>query len=277
MSSTEMVFASFSALVALAAMAIPLWRSRQRHAVRWVRLRPKSMLDVAEEVAAALEITYEGRPIQNLTQYQFIVHNTGFAPLDRQAISKPLTWHAPGKIVAAWQVASDPPVELSLDFENQRLTIEWELFNQRCKALVKVLCENVPDPGSDCVEGQIRDVPKIEEKGFDWVSEEETAQRIRTNIESQQGLSRTFLRLFATGSGMRTLRTVFSVYLVVAVVGPINAVMYEMNAQTISFVAGNLAVSSIGLLLFLKFRNPYIKLLRRKESGSMYEVPQKSE
>ena len=261
------ILALVSALAALATLAIQLWRSRHRHALRWVSLRPKSMLDVAEEVAASLVITYDGRPVENLTEFQFILHNSGHAPLDGTAIDRPVTWHAPGKIVGAWKTASDPPVELSLTVEDQQLEVRWSLFNQRCKALIKVLCENVSHPKTGRIEGQIRSVPTIEEKEFRSVSEEETIQRMKANAESRTGLSRMVGRALATKLGVRVARYFFGIYVSAFVLFSLNAVMFEMTAQWLPIVAGNVTVLAIVFLLALALRNPYAKLMRIHEAG----------
>ena len=221
------------------------------------------MLEIDEEVAGSLEITYGGRPINGLTQYQFIVHNTGFARLDKEAIIRPLTWHAPGNIVAAWTAVSDPPVELSFTVSDRRVEIEWPLFNQRCKALIKVLCENVSNPENDRLEGQIKDVPEIAETEARWVSEDEKIQRMKANLESQNRVSRMFGRVFATKWGMRITRWLSVTYMVIFLgFVPVNILLSEVGAQAFSFLAWNVVTGAIVILIALRVRNPYVNLMR---------------
>ena len=264
MSIVEIVIASISLFVALATVAIPLWRSRQRHALRWVYLRPKSMLDIADEVADSLKIEFDGRTIKDLTKFQFILHNTGFSPLDSEAISKPLTWHAPSKILAAWEPASDPPVELSLEFNEQQLEVRWSLFNQRCKGLITVLCENTSDLGGGRLEGQIRDVPKIEQKQYKWMSEEEKIQLLRANMELQGKLSSILGKIFYRKWIFRSMQYFWSIYGLLIVFAPLTIILSE---RTSLFVAVVVDIALLGLLFSLlrMFRNPYSKLMQNLE------------
>ena len=265
MSFLDTLFGSLSTLATLVTIVVSLWRLRRRHALRWVRFPPESMLKVADDVAKSVAITYDGRPVENLRKYRFILHNTGTAPLDTEAIDTPLTWHAPGRIVAAWRGASDPPVELSLTCDNRQLVIGWSLFNQRCKALIEVLCENVTHPLDSQLAGQIRGVPKVEEKEFDWPRGEAAIRRIRANVELQRGLYRLAGRIIATKYGIRIVPHVPAAYMIGAGLWILNMVLLQAEAHEFVLVSGNVAAIAIAAFLIQTLRNPYVRLLRRHE------------
>ena len=155
-----------SVVIAILALAVPLWRSRQKYALRWGRIRPKSMMDIADEIASDVTISFKGRQIENLTRFQFVLHNAGFTALDGQSLVTPLSWEGPGSILSARVVETDPPVELILSVDANRLEIRWRLFNQKCKALIEVLCEGGSEEERGHLTGQIRNIPKVEEKGL---------------------------------------------------------------------------------------------------------------
>ena len=183
MSLIEFVFAGISAIIGIAAVAIPLWRSRQRCGLRWAYLPPTPMLDVADEVASRLVITYDGEAVDSLIRHQFILHNTGFTPLEATDIDIPLTWYAPGNILDKRVEITDPPVDLTLDVENNKeLKVSWTLFNQRCKALITVLCVGDADTGCGQVRGSIKNVPKIEQKAIRWDDPEQRIREMRDNV-----------------------------------------------------------------------------------------------
>ena len=152
-----------------------LLSSRYRYGLRWVYLPPRSMLEIAEEITSDLSISFKGSYISNLTQYQFILHNVGYAALKDTAIVTPLEWTSPGRILSYRVVGTDPPVELELkddvitrppkDQEKEYcLQISWLLLNQRCKAFIEVLCEGNPSEPQGRIKGQIENVPRIKEK-----------------------------------------------------------------------------------------------------------------
>ncbi len=140
MTGLEIFFSVVSTLIGIAAIAAPLWGSWRRYALRWAHVAPpKSMLDVAPEVATSIKITYKDEEVDNLTRYLFVLHNTGFTPLEKKHIVKRLTWRAPGAIKALRVEASEPRVDLELEDDGRELMISWELFNHRCKALIRTL------------------------------------------------------------------------------------------------------------------------------------------
>ena len=237
MSTSEITLALIAILISLAAIAVPLWRSMQRHGLCWAHLRPKSMLDIAEEVKSSLTIYYDDQPINNLTQYLFILHNTGFAPLDQGAIVQPLTWQAPGKILSARVIETGPDVKLSLNPRGQQLSISWSLFNQRCKALIEVLCEGNPNTGVGQIIGQITNVPIIKQKEVKWVGEE---KKILDKI----------------------FQWIIEVYLVLAGLLILLSVVSYFIENSILIAVIVFVVTAFFVSLFLMRRNPYTKLLR---------------
>ena len=267
MDVTEIVLRLLPALIALFGLAIPVWRSRKQHALRCVHLSPKSMLDVAEEVSQRVQITYAGLQVKNLTLYQFILHNTGLKLLDADSISTPLTWTAPGKVMAAWAAESDPHVELSTQVEDQRVEVRWDLFNQRCKALVKVLCANVSGPTTGTLKAQIRGIPKIEERKIRWVSENELVEQMTQNLDSKNRLSALLSRPLATRGGVRAARYFLAVYVIVAGLFFLNNLLLILEVSRLSFVSWNVAFAFAALAIALRIRNPYAKLMRLHEDN----------
>ena len=160
------------------------WLSRPTHALRWIILPPQSMLEVADEISGRLSTTFDGQTVRGLTKFTFILHNSGREPIDNQMIFQPITWSAPGRILSARIVASLPPVNLSIKHSDRKMELSWHLFNQRCKALIEVICESKVSEDSEGVsvreiEGQIRNVPEIKAKHLRPFDEMEARRRIR--------------------------------------------------------------------------------------------------
>ncbi len=88
MSTSEVLINILLIVIGLAPYAVSLWR--QRYSLCWAHLPPESMLYIAEELETSLSISYKDQPINNLTQYLFILHNTGSKPLGQNAIVRPL-------------------------------------------------------------------------------------------------------------------------------------------------------------------------------------------
>ena len=271
MSIPEIFFSVVSVLVGIAAIVVPLWGSWRRYALRWTHVAPpKSMLDVAPEVATSLKITYKGKVVDNLTRYLFVLHNTGFAPLEKEHIVERLTWRAPGAIKAHRVEASEPRVELELEDGGQELRISWELFNQRCKALISVLCEGGASTQVCAPTAQIRHIPKIEHREFRWHDEVETLRRIWANWEAQNGKFGRILARFMWNSWMLKVgRVIVNLYAVVFYLAIPTMIATAFGAELLVIVAVDFAVAALGLLVFLKFRNPYAKLLRAARDSQL--------
>ena len=248
----------------IVAVVVPLWRSRQRYGLRWAHLPPRSMLDIAEErIAANIAIYYKESRISNLTQYQFILHNIGYTPLKNSAIVKPFEWVAPGPIVSFRVVDTGPPVILSLKItQENRLQITWELFNQRCKALIEVLCESNPSESEGEVDGQIENVPQIEEKQVYYVDDDERIRQIQKNRRNQGALERLIPSITNRGL-LRVTRWIMYPYLVFAVIWFVVTVLTELGAQQIVVAIACSAIVILAGSLFLAFRNPYATFIRR--------------
>ena len=244
------------AILLTSGIVITFWRSRRRYNLLWAYSEPKSMLDIAEQVATSLMIYYNDQQINNLTQYLFILHNTGFAPLDKKAIVEPVTWQAPGKIFSARVVETDPPVELILDYSDQQLQVSWLLFNQRCKALIEVLCEGDANAEVSQVRAQITSVPIIKQKKARGVSEEETPNYI--SIISLISL--------CAWIGIHSVASEWPDMLSVAL--DIPAIEGSEILRLFFSLLLSVFVGWVSFLLF--FRNPYAKLLQsiKNQSGS---------
>ena len=140
------------------------------------------MMEIADEVSESLKITFEGQPIDDLTKFTFILHNSGFSALDKESIVSALKWTGPGTVLAARSIATDPPVELDINHSDKHVEIRWSLFNQHCKALIEVLCAHGPGPDRGTISGQIRNVPRIDTKEISYFDEEQARKQIRANI-----------------------------------------------------------------------------------------------
>ena len=102
----------------------------------------QSMMEIAEDIAPAISISYNGRKVNNLLRFQFVLHNIGSNTLEKNV--QPLVWEAPGEIVKDPQVLeTDPCVDLDLQRtkDSRSITIKWEFFNQGCKAVIEVICK----------------------------------------------------------------------------------------------------------------------------------------
>ena len=264
MSTTEFTLTLITTIVTCGSLVFSIWRYRPRHGLRWGYLPPKSMLDIAEQVAKSLKISYNEQQINNLTRYLFILHNTGLDPLDRDAIVETLKWQAPdkSKILSADIVKSDPPVKLEIKHSEQYLKVSWELFNQRCKALIEVLCTGDANTGVGQVKGQITNVPIIKQKEISWIDEEEVIQKMKTNLELQNVFSRFVGRVFARRWFLKTLRLIQGIYLVGICVGTPVLVMLAFEVAWPLILAIGLLIVVLIFSLFFMYRNPYTKFLK---------------
>ena len=273
MSVLNLVFSAVSVIVGILAIAIPIWRSRQRYALRWTSLPPKSMMEIADQIATAVSIAYEGRSVSNLIRYEFILHNCGFAPLDQDGIVEPVTWRGIGPILSAKVIATEPPVDLQLMNDGTMLKITWILFNQRCKAVIEVLCEestarrsSADERGS--ISGQIRNIPEIEEKQIWWRHEDEILRQIQSNLAMQAPSVRIIGKLFANKWLLRVSTWVFYGYLVVAAAMFVWLIFANFNAPPILSAAAIFAVVAITVSLLYRFlRNPYASILRKTRTN----------
>ena len=258
----------FVGTLGIVAVVVPLWRSRQRYGLRWAHLPPRSMLDIAEErIAANIAIYYKERRISNLTQYQFILHNIGYTPLKDSAIVKPFEWVAPGPIVSFRVVDTGPPVVLSLKAtQENRLQITWELFNQRCKALIEVLCESNPSESEGKVDGQIENVPQIEEKQIYYIDEDERIRQIQKNRRNQGAFERVINPPITNRGFLRVTRWIVYPYLVFGAIWFVATVLTELGTQQIVVAIACSAIVILAGSLFLAFRNPYATFIRRAKA-----------
>ena len=79
---------------------------------------------------------------------------------------------------------------LQLKHEGSTLKISWNLFNQRCKAVIEVLCEGgtVKDSSADQrgrISGQIENIPVIKKKQIWWRDEDESLRQMQANLAMQ--------------------------------------------------------------------------------------------
>ena len=247
--------------ISLAHLAMTLRHSLRRFGLRWVPLPPESLLYIAKELETSLSISYLDQPIGKLTQYRFILHNTGSKPLDQEAIVRPLTWRAPGKILSSRVVNTDPPVELSLEQRGNQLVISWELFNQRCKALIEVRCEGDADVGVGTVSAQIRGVSEIREKEVYWLRDGVIIKITRDNIELLDALSRSaYLRRSVLRSFHRADWIALAVY-----AGVFMLLLCSFDVGRSLFLWIISALSVLFVSLYIRYRNPYTKFLQNTD------------
>ena len=166
------------------AFSLIRWLVKPRHALRWIVLPPKSMMEIADEISDRLTTTFAGQVVTNLTKFAFILHNTGREPIDEQMVIDPITWKAPGTILHSRIVASRPPVKLKVAHSGNSIVLSWSLFNQECKALIEVICDSdIEENGGSLgnIEGQIRRIPEIKVRHIGHFDETEVRKRIKRN------------------------------------------------------------------------------------------------
>ena len=129
------------AIVAVAGIVRQVWRAKHRYRLRWILLETESLLNVAEEIAPEISITFRNKTIKDVTKYRFVLHNSGLSPIEGNDIVENLQWQGSGKILSARVIATSPPVNLQLLREDNILEVSWKLFNQSCMALIEILCE----------------------------------------------------------------------------------------------------------------------------------------
>lgn len=190
----QVVLACLTPALAIVAIGLPIWRARRRHGLRWVILKPQSMMKIAEDVADHVEIRYRGNLVTDLVRYQFILHNTGRVPVERDDAVEALRWAGPGRIVSARVVHSSPPVALTLDAEEGDVVFSWQVFNQGCRALIEIVSEGASPGDTGEIGAQIRNIPAIEQKRVNLSDLEELAARFPL-------MSMIFLGVYVAGTG----------------------------------------------------------------------------
>ena len=240
------------------------WLSRKRRAIRWVALTPKSMMEIADEVSDRLQVTLDGKKVQNLTKYTFILHNNGRNELDACQIVKPVTWTGPGVIVDARVVHPAPDVELKLTTVDRNLEIRWELFNQSCQALIEVICDAETEDDGGTVSSQIKGVPQIEIKNLRHVDEDEIRRSVKRNISR---LPKLFQYLQSEKVALyfnRYNSQILTIYCTIPLgtVGTFVGDVWFGLAMGTSVGIGIALIASLSTTLLFYFRNPYAKLLK---------------
>ena len=236
------------------------WRILQRYRLRWVHLPAKSMLDVSEtKITTGLAAFFKSRPIRNLAQYQFILHNIGRAPLKVSSV-KPFEWTSPSPILSARVVGTDPPVELSFKRAGNRLLITWDIFNHRCKALIEVLCDGTLIESEGKVGGQVENVPRVEEKWIYYIDEDERIRQFRQTLRYQSAPVRAVGALLIN----RRFRLV-ALWLIYAYLAIwLATIIYTLfRTQQIVGVAVIVVILTIIASLFFAYRNPYARFIRK--------------
>ena len=237
-----------------------------RYALHWVVLPPKSMMDIAEEISDRLSTTFDGKEVTNLTKFAFVVHNVGSEPIDSQMVVEPITWKAPGAILNARVVASMPPVKLGLVLSERDMVLSWDLFNQRCRALIEVICESEPAVTGASVgdiQYQIRKVPEIKVKRVVHLDEIDVRKRVRITSAHVPRMLKFLVAenfsVFVVRHRARVAALYFSSWLGLSVYSVASSVsMSELWASSI----GAAAFVSISVSALIWLRNSYASILR---------------
>ena len=257
----ETIIASVIAITAIAGLVLQQWHKRHQYGLRWVIREPKSMMEIAEEIAGDLNIHYKDRIIADMTKYEFILHNTGRKPIEKGDIVVPLKWVGPGTVLGARVVVTDPPVDLSLSIQEREVEFSWPIFNQSCKSLVEILCEGGGRNEQGKLTGQIRNIPGIDEKRVSLdVDEIRERQRLMSQISMprfSQPLNRIFLnRWFIRGSLWFLV-----IYFYLLTLLFIDALVYGMSTLLTVVVSIVFAIV-VGSAYFFS-QNPYSKLVKK--------------
>ena len=252
------------------------WVRRGRHAITWAAVSPKSMTDFAEELRGRLDVTLDGKPVASLTKYMFVLHNSGRHPIDGKLITNPLTWVAPGKILSAKVVNTNPPVELDVRVSGECAIFRWQLFNQRCQALVEILCDADENMNDGHVSAQIKGIPEVKSRAIQFVDEEAIlrmnkirrsqlpkAMRFLLSSRADAFLSRHLVKVLLSLFWFYGLFVVFIVYSFMTDFSP-------MIFEARTFVVFLTWFSTLVAALWY-FRNPYAKLLKMRIPGRQQE------
>nr|QNO49477.1 hypothetical protein OCBBGKCP_00034 [Methanosarcinales archaeon ANME-2c ERB4] len=252
----ETLIASVVAVAAIVGLILQ-WRKLRQYGLRWVILEPKSMMEIAEEIASDLTIHYKGRTIADMTKYEFILHNTGLVPIEKSDIVVPLKWVGPGIVLGARVVVTDPPVDLSLSIQGHEVEFAWPIFNQRCKSLVEILCEGGGRNERGELTGQIRNISNIDKKRISILDEEEIIERMRLRSQMRtprflQPLNRVFLNRWFIHSS----QWIAAIYLIA-----IALTLYE--EEPLLGIAAGIVFVIFASVWFVFFRSPYSSLVKK--------------
>ena len=241
--------------------------SRKRNGIRWVSVTPVSMMEIADEISDRLQVKLDDTPVKNLTKFMFIVHNIGNNPIEGKDIVEPLAWKAPGRIINALVIDSDPHVALKLKLLDRTLEVHWQLFNQGCKALIEVIADAETESEIKGVSAQIRGIPKIYIKNIPHSNEESIRKNIRKHISQKPRIYRLIFSEKYFLNSARISNHVLAVYFASSV-GIIVALISE-NSPTFSddlylYFGFAFGVSIYILIRIFFLRKPYAKLLRNR-------------
>ncbi|MCY3675343.1 MAG: hypothetical protein OXH65_00575 [Paracoccaceae bacterium] len=265
------ILPSFTALAALiipfAVVSFSLWLRKGQYAITWVAITPKSMTDFADELLGKLDVKLDGKSVTNLTKYKFILHNSGRKPIVDKAITSPLTWIAPGKILEAKVVATHPQVDMIIDVSGTTAEFRWKLFNQRSQALVEILCDVEEREEDGKVSAQIKGIPEIRNRSIWYIDEEEIRRRHRRQLFHKPGSSTTEFSIRLSILLNRYLSQIFwvifwmygSLFIAFLMSSKLASEQFENNWPI--WVAIWFSVLIIVLWISIS-RNPYTKLLR---------------
>lgn len=264
MTPLQIAFATLAAVTAISGIAIPLWRASHRYRIRWAILKPRSMTEVADEIAGELSIQFQGRPIIGVTRFQFVLHNTGQEPLETGDIVEPLRWTGPGAILSARVAKTQPPVALTLNVDGRSVQISWSLFNPRCMALLDILCEcrGAADKGS--LHGQIRRVTSLEVKEISILDLDEAVRRMRLTSELTTPRYMKFMnRLVVNRWFLRINQWLLPIYAGAVPIYVTWIMVADGELPGIALAAVIPVVIVIFGLLWMYLRNPYAHLVER--------------
>lgn len=245
------------------------WHKLHRYGLRWVILEPKSMMEIAEEIASDLTIHYKGRTIADMTKYEFILHNTGLVPIEKSDIVAPLKWVGPGTVLDARVVVTDPRVDLSLSVQEREVEFSWPIFNQRCKSFVEILCEGGSRNELGRLTGQIRNIPGIDEKRISVLDMDEILerQRLMSQISTPRFLQ-PLNRIFLNRRNIRISRwfLVFFIYLLTLFYMDIYLdIVYNNGVSPLLAVVVGVVFVIVAVCgyFFFRIRNPYSNLVKK--------------
>ena len=274
MSTLQIIFGSIAAITAIAGIAFPLWLTKNRHALRWAIIETKSLLEVADEIASDISIKYYGQEISDITRYRFVLHNLGRTPIDKSDIVVPFKWEGPGKVLSAKIIASNPPVDLKLKIENNEVEISWSLFNQKCIALIEILCEGGSTDEKGKISGQIRNIPAIEIKTVTVISENEYINRLKSTMQlTTPKYLYPITKIFLNKWFIRWNRWFLTLYIAALPLIILGVIVEDTGAPSWVLSVGIVLSAAIifGIIMFKK--NPYARLVASTKSSANRKQP----
>ena len=128
------------------------WLTKGKYHLEWVVFPSVSMMEIHDDVAEKLCVSYGNVDVTNLTKRKFLLRNVGSKAIDFE--EDPLCWQAPGPVLDCYTFEAGSGACLkvtvsSKDKDNRTIDIQWpNYFNFGHQEYVEVLYDNRKKPCS---------------------------------------------------------------------------------------------------------------------------------